>query len=232
MPAKFNEDDISRMADELAEFATSPQLLSALEAVRQSPSEVEALSEARRVASLDYLISRGLKPPATFRITTRYFEPPELAPLADARENLPLVAFENGRLTVTSCNGVVSVEEMVQMSDVTVKPRGVIRVEIKDAINSIGQFVCQPEFQAMLSELYALDETARPSFVLRVVLNEGERKKRGIAVPNGMVIQRSTFADDRPTLFCVTQHTPLAWPWDKVTVTFDQPALLSRAAKH
>jgi hypothetical protein len=98
-----------------------------------------------------------------------------------------------------------------------------IRAVIRDAVKRIGQLVCRSEFQAMLTELFALEERDRPSFVLRVILNEDERKKRGVIVPDRMVIQRSTFADKRPTLFCVTQLVPLAYPWDKVTITFDNP---------
>jgi len=36
-----------------------------------------------------------------------------------------------------------------------------------------------------------------------------------------MLIQRSEFADQRPTLFCVSKVLPLAYPWHKITVTFD-----------
>lgn len=98
-----------------------------------------------------------------------------------------------------------------------------IRAVIREAVSGIGQFVCLPEFAALLEELYALDESARPNFVLEVILNEEELRKRDIAVPDGMIIQRSSFADNRPTLFCITQRVPLARPWDKVTVTFDNP---------
>ena len=34
-------------------------------------------------------------------------------------------------------------------------------------------------------------------------------------------MQRSEFADQRPTLFCVTKMLGLAYPWQKVTITFD-----------
>ena len=100
---------------------------------------------------------------------------------------------------------------------------GAIRGVIRESVQKIGQFVCRPEFQALVDELFSLDKKARPNFVLNVILNEEERRKRGIVVPTGMIIQRSTFADNRPTLFCITQRVPLARPWDKVTITFDNP---------
>jgi hypothetical protein len=100
---------------------------------------------------------------------------------------------------------------------------GAVRAVIRESVHKIGQFVCRPEFQALVDELFSLDEKARPNFVLNVILNEEERRSRGIVVPDGMIIQRSTFADNRPTLFCITQRVPLARPWDKVTITFDNP---------
>ena len=96
-----------------------------------------------------------------------------------------------------------------------------IRAGVRDAVKRIGRFVRCAEFKALLDDLYALEDDARPDFVLRVILNDEERKRRGIVVPDGMIIQRSTFADNRPTLFCVTQYVPLARPWHKVTITFD-----------
>lgn len=63
----------------------------------------------------------------------------------------------------------------------------------------------------------------RASLVSEVVLDPGARASRGITVPAGLVIQRSTFADARPTLFCVAKHLPRNLGWKKVTITFDNP---------
>ncbi|GAA5024170.1 hypothetical protein GCM10025734_82300 [Kitasatospora paranensis] len=46
----------------------------------------------------------------------------------------------------------------------------------------------------------------------------------GVFVPAGLTIQRSTFRDDRPTLFCIVKHLPHGLLWEKVTVTFDNPS--------
>lgn len=88
-------------------------------------------------------------------------------------------------------------------------------------IEEIGDFVVRPEFQSLLAELYALPHGARLRFVQDVVIDDDQRLLRGIQVPEGMVIQRSTFADGRPTLFCVSKVLPLAHPWHRVTITFD-----------
>ncbi len=54
-----------------------------------------------------------------------------------------------------------------------------------------------------------------------VVINKDELVARGISVPEGMTVQRSAFADGRPTLFCVTKYLPDRMR--KVTITFDNP---------
>ena len=104
----FDEADINRMANELAAIAATPELLTALQSI-QDGSAQDALSSAKRVASLEYLKSQGIEPPKDFRITTRSFEPPELAPIADA--TTPVTTFENGRLVVKCGGWVVSVTE-------------------------------------------------------------------------------------------------------------------------
>jgi hypothetical protein len=75
--------------------------------------------------------------------------------------------------------------------------------------------------QDSLRELYGLPEEDRADYVLNVLLSPQEQERRGITIPPGMVIQRSAFRDNRPTLFCVTQHLPPDLGWQKVTVTFD-----------
>ena len=88
-------------------------------------------------------------------------------------------------------------------------------------IQSIGDFVLRPAFQKLLAELYALPHAARAEFVDHVILNPTHRRSRGIEVPEDLLIQRSSFADGRPTLFCVSKILPLAYPWHRVTITFD-----------
>lgn len=109
---RLEQREIDRMANELAEIATSPALLSALQGMRHSSIKEEALAEARRIASLDFLKSQGVQPPDDFRITTRSFEPPEQAPIAKARVSDPIVALEYGKLTVACDGWVVCVEQV------------------------------------------------------------------------------------------------------------------------
>lgn len=96
-----------------------------------------------------------------------------------------------------------------------------IRLVIREGLEEIARFVATPSFRALLDEMYALPKDERPTFVSDVVLDFQQRARRRITVPDDMVIQRSKFADGRPTLFCVTKVLPLAYPWHKVTMTFD-----------
>jgi hypothetical protein len=96
-----------------------------------------------------------------------------------------------------------------------------IQSAICEGIKEIGRFTVTTEFQRLIDDLYRLPKVARPAFVQEVILSEEERRRRGIIVPADMVVQRSTFADGRPTLFCVSKILPHAYPWHRVTITFD-----------
>jgi hypothetical protein len=93
--------------------------------------------------------------------------------------------------------------------------------EIRLRTTEIAHFVFTDEFRSMLSELYSKPVSERAEFVRDVMINPEEQDKRGISVPEGMAVQRSTFADGRPTLFCVTNY--LSDGKRKVTITFDNP---------
>jgi hypothetical protein len=85
----------------------------------------------------------------------------------------------------------------------------------------LTDFVCSHEFKSMLLELGALPEHLKHEFVEFVLLDSDQLKLRGIRVPDGIQIQRSYFADQRPTLFCVTKKVPKGLFWEKITITFD-----------
>jgi hypothetical protein len=91
------------------------------------------------------------------------------------------------------------------------------------ALHDIREFVESSSFQGLLEELWSLSPERRPDFVTSVVLDPMERDRRDINVPDGMIIQRSWFEDQRPTLFCITKYLPSSLLWKKVTVTFDNP---------
>ncbi len=111
---------------------------------------------------------------------------------------------------------------MTAMPAAAESPPASLQASMQEAIREIGAFAVRPPFQRLLQDLYGLPESERARFVADVVLNPEERSRRGIELPDGLIIQRSAFADARPTLFCVTKYLPQAsQPWRKVTVTFD-----------
>ncbi|MGV2918985.1 hypothetical protein [Streptomyces alfalfae] len=105
----------------------------------------------------------------------------------------------------------------------------VLAKEIEAALSEVTSFVCSPAMQDVMQEFFSLPEEQRPQYVLDVLLNPGELERRKVDVPSGVIIQRSAFRDNRPTLFCVTKYLPPGLGWKKVTVTIDnsrgEPAL-------
>lgn len=94
---------------------------------------------------------------------------------------------------------------------------------MREGYDRLIAFAGTPEFQALVQELFALPKRERPGFVKRVVLSDRERRKRGLRTPEGVMFQRSSFGDRRPTLFCIKTWLPkgLAVPWQNVNVTVD-----------
>jgi len=86
-------------------------------------------------------------------------------------------------------------------------------------LRDVSAFAETPAFQALLQELKDTPRPQRPDFVKSFVLQKGALEKRGIQVPEDMIIQRSKFADARPTLFCVTKY--LKDGKRKITITYD-----------
>jgi hypothetical protein len=207
------------MARELAETASHPEFLKMIQAVQRA-SISEKTSVAQEVARVEQVSSRGIPIPETFRITTRTFEDPgSSSPLGDSYSGAPTVIFDGQCGSVAYQGVVVSVKEKQPIPE-----RGtsdLVRAEIKKGIEAIGEFVLSPAFQNMLTELAELEEEARPQFVVDELLEPTRRAQRNLVVPDGMHLQRSQFADGRPTLFCVSKELPLAYPWHKVTITFD-----------
>jgi hypothetical protein len=103
---------------------------------------------------------------------------------------------------------------------VTIDPRW-LGEQVRSATTDIAYFVNTEEFQSLLAELYSKPVSERHDFVRNVIINKDELATRGISVPDGMTVQRSAFADGRPTLFCVTKYLPGGKR--KVTITFDNP---------
>lgn len=111
------------------------------------------------------------------------------------------------------------------------RPEAAIGRAVRSALEEVREFIVTQPFHSMLDELWSLPPSERPAFVDRVILNRRERERRGVHVPADLVIQRSTFGDARPTLFCVTKKLPREALWHKVTFTFDNPLALAPRAQ-
>ncbi len=78
--------------------------------------------------------------------------------------------------------------------------------EMLSVLKDIGKFTDKSEFQKMLKELRGLPTAdERFQFVKDVIIVKEEQEKRGIFAPPEILIQRSYFTDNRPTLFCVVK---------------------------
>lgn len=201
---------IEAIATQLAQTATSPLFLEQLAAVRKVAlsDQVDAAHDAINN------IEKEVAFPG-FRITTRRFESPgEAQP--------PCIEIRDGVLTIVYAGGVIIVTEKSHAPQRREGDAEHVRSVIKEGIEGIARLVAKMPFKALLGELYDLPADRRAAFVEEVVLNPRARAERGLEdIPPGLVIQRSEFADGRPTLFCISKVLPLAYPWHKVTITFD-----------
>lgn len=94
---------------------------------------------------------------------------------------------------------------------------------MREALADIHAYVLTEQFRAVLAEMNTLPTLQqKDEYVRRVLLDPSELAQRGIAPPEGIEVQRSVFADHRPTAFCVVKHLPDVHR--KVTITFDQGA--------
>ncbi|WKX75821.1 hypothetical protein [Zobellia laminariae] len=80
----------------------------------------------------------------------------------------------------------------------------VMKTNYDDLIN----FITDPVFQKLFSEMMSLQPNERPMFVHKIWLDDSELRRRGLKVPEGILIQTSAFGDRRPTLFCVKKFLP------------------------
>jgi hypothetical protein len=108
-------------------------------------------------------------------------------------------------------------------SDALTEACELLRNDIREKMREIQSFILTPEFRRVYNELMSFPPHLRHEFVELIMLNPEELKKRGIDVPSGLKIQRSEFADKRPTLFCITNHLSENMGWKKITITFDNP---------
>jgi len=101
------------------------------------------------------------------------------------------------------------------------------RVELmrvmREAYDDIIAFVTKPGFRAFYEEMMSLDPKLRPGFISRVLFQPDEMRRRGILVPEGILIQTSAFGDRRPTLFAVKKMMPAKYQmvWENMNLTFN-----------
>jgi hypothetical protein len=226
----ITQDYIDSIAEDLSRTVTHPEFLRRMLKVRAAATDAERIALGRDVYP-DELKKAGIPVPETMRVSPRTFEKPEFAqatgvqPFGREPGSHHETAWESyGSMRPeaydTSTWGPENVDYPTDMKD-----PDFIRETVYDAVLEIGRFVMTEPFNHALLDLMAAPSEDRPAFVLNVLLNPTEREGRGINVPDGMRIQRSTFYDGRPTLFCVSMLTPLAFPWRKVTITFDNDGL-------
>ncbi len=166
-------------------------------------------------------MSQGIDIPEGFRAVPRTFEDPRQARTNGVQEPGVEPGMVDGVAPDESYDWSSWRDEDTSAEQRDLDPPEVIGAVIRLELERIIQFVSTPPFQALLEEMEKVPADDRPQFVLEVVLNADAIAKRGIVLPDGMQFQRSTFHDGRPTLFCVSCMTDLAYPWRKLTVTFD-----------
>jgi hypothetical protein len=98
-----------------------------------------------------------------------------------------------------------------------------LRQAMKDGYAAIIAFVTSEVFAKVSAELDSLSDIQRDNFVRNVILNRGALERRGVNVPEGILLQRSSFGDRRPTLFCIKKYLPERFhgAWENVNLTFD-----------
>ncbi|MEL6477232.1 MAG: hypothetical protein AAFR17_07875 [Pseudomonadota bacterium] len=210
------------IAEELARVISHPAYLEKVAEIHDAPEEAQyRLAEQLTV---DWAREAGVPLSSRVRSVPRTFEDPTHA----AVNGVQAPGIEPG-----SVDGVAPVESYDTSSwrsdaraplENVLSP-GEIAEAVRREMGEIADFVMGAPFQLLLGELRFTAPEDRPHFVLDVVLDEEERRARGVEVPANMLIQRSTFHDGRPTLFCVSKMTRLAAPWRKLTYTFDNDTL-------
>lgn len=212
----------------LVDTVTHPSFLARVEAIQRAADSDSQWTIAQRTDAAT-LHDDGIALPDGFRVAPRTFENPVFA---NANGVQPAGREPGSHLgTVDAASYDRSSFPVPSGARPAQAPQpDVIAQHLTDAIAAIADFVTQAPFCALLDEMAGIAAEQRPAFVLGVVLDEQERATRQIVVPPTMAIQRSTFHDGRPTLFCVSASTRLFYPWQKVTITFDNDNLATTAA--
>ncbi|MGQ4810147.1 hypothetical protein NKDENANG_03596 [Candidatus Entotheonellaceae bacterium PAL068K] len=99
-----------------------------------------------------------------------------------------------------------------------------LRLTMRQIYNELIDFALDPSFKVLIEDMYELPPEQRPRYVEEVLLQPNMLAHRGVTVPEGVLIQRSSFGDMRPTLFVIKKYLPkpLQFAWENVNITFDQ----------
>ncbi len=226
---EFTREYFTNLAKEISETGSHPEVVHRMDEVRRAPPE-ERIMRGTSVYP-EELEKLGVPVPDTMRVIPRTFERPEFArtngvqkPGVEPGSSADTAWQSYGSMEKEAYDGSTWGKDSEPLPDKT-EDREVIREAIYNAVIEISDFVLDAPFYAALTEMYDLQEEARYKFVLDVFLNEEERNRRNIVVPEQMSIQRSTFYDGRPTLFCIAKKEMRAYPWRKITITFDNDDL-------
>lgn len=95
--------------------------------------------------------------------------------------------------------------------------------ELKSTYAELISFFNDEPFQKVVAELFSIpDRSERFEFVKEQLINKQYLLAKGVDVPEDIIVQRSYFYDNRPTLFCLTKY--LQDKKRKVTITIDDNA--------
>lgn len=219
-PLRVHLEDV---ANELAATISHPAYLLGVRDIYNAPRERQY--EMAEALTTGWAAAQGVPVSARLRSVPRTFENPAHA----VANGVQVAGCEPG----TGRYGEAPADSYDQSSwkgegnEVidTLASSEVVARAVREELGAIIDFVDSLPFQLLLAELRFTPYDERPRFVLDVILDKAEREDRGVFVPDGMLIQRSTFHDGRPTLFCVSTVTQLAAPWRKLTFTFDNASL-------
>lgn len=225
-------EDIERLLETIA----SPELSRAFSDFDRTPRR-EKWEARRRFASVESLRREGVPFFPGSRVCLRSFEDPanpsyvyDFDPSVVGRAgDTETVCFSLGIIFCVSWGRTTTISELeAAPSDIVPSaisedrrrvPGGASAAETRQSLLDITHFCRSDAFRHVLRELYDLDGPGRTAFVRDVLLDRDELASRGVILPEDMVLQRSAFADRRPTLFCVSK--PLSVGGAKVTITFD-----------
>lgn len=215
---------LTGLADKLANVITAPTFLSHIEKIQKSSGPDEQYALAEKITP-DRLRQEGIETPEGFRVVPRTFEEPEYSLQNGAQLPGKEPGSDRDRFINESYDRSSFPDEPIPGQPEEMAAPETIAKHLKDGLYNIAEFVSEVPFRNLLNELAEVSPEDRPDFILDVVMNNRELAKRDITVPDNMTIQRSTFHDGRPTLFCVSAITALGYPWRKVTFTFDNEIL-------